>query len=237
MAKKNRRVPHMRLANFNIRATPRMRARRVRQDLRVARATDARVINWQELGKYASYKKILHEVFAPRNGWVHLHLDTPTIQSVNTNHFKVLRHFSVKLTKGDRRLPQPPRYTNVVVVEDKHTGLVIAVLDSHFANGKYKRLLPKWNRKARARLWDTQFYGTCDIVHELHDEGLHVTGSGDYNDRDFPKFHPDQVDVVKADVTKIWYVPAPNRQLYAKDVITIKNLWTDHHGTATTLHR
>jgi hypothetical protein len=231
----------VRVANFNIRATPPMRAQRVRSDLRVAKALLASVVFWQELGKIPWYRRILRTIFPTAEGWRHFHLDRRTAISVDTDRCTVRWELSHKLTGGDARLPQPSRYTNEVVVEygplDQKEA---ALLSSHFDNGGYNgRWRPDWNRKIRRRRWDVQFAETREIVREHHEAGRWVYGGMDINRRRPPKFHPKQEWLAVDEVSALYCVPPPGVELKVSDVVVIPEhgLFTDHAGLAATARK
>lgn len=231
----------MRLANFNIRANPPMRRRRVRADLRVAHDTRARVLCWQELAKLPWYRSILKQVFPAREGWVHLHLKHRNATSVDTEVFRIVRTRQHRLTGGNPLLPQPARWTNETVIQSLiFDEYLVAVLNSHFDNGGYNgRWRPGWNRRARQKRWDRQFGKTQRLVHRLHEEGLDVVGSGDYNRERMPKFHPDQVWLLENGIMKMWVVPAAGARTRSIDPVTIaeRALFTDHPGMVVTVRR
>lgn len=229
----------MRIANFNIRATPPMSSGAVRHDLRLARDLNPDVVCWQELGRWTRYRRMLGQEFTTRNGWLHFHARRRNLVSVNTDVLRVLRSRSVRLTRGNAVLPQPARFTNEVVVVprllDRHK---VAVLCSHFDNGAYNgRWRPEWNRKLRRRRWDKQFEVTREMVHRLHEEGITVLGAGDYNRRNLERFHPEQVWLSERGIMKMWMVPAPGVRGSTTQRLVVEDyaLRTDHPGLCATV--
>lgn len=229
----------MRFANFNIRATPPMRKSRVLSDLRVALALRPRVVFWQELAKLPWYRRWLKQVFTAKNGWRHCHLKHRTAISVDTDRLKVRWVLVHKLTGGDARLPQPPRYLNEVVAEGRFDEIEYALLSGHFDNGGYNgRARAKWNEKIRRRRWDAQFAASKEIIAEHHEAGRFVVAGLDINHRRPPKLHPKQIVLAQDEVSLLVAVPPAGREsdLEVTDVVVIPEagLYTDHAGLAAT---
>lgn len=231
----------MRLANFNIRATPPMRRRHVRADLRVAKDTRAKIFTWQELAKLPWYRTILKQIFPVQEGWLHFHLKHRCATTVNARAYDVLRVRTHRLTKGRALIPQPARWCNEVVLRslvfDEYD---VAVLNAQFTNGGYNgRPRPEWNRALRRKLWDAQYEAVVGLVDELHEEGLDVLLTGDLNRHRIRRFHKDQVDVLVDGVMHLVYIPAAGHTVEVRDAVAIAErlLFTDHAGLVATVRR
>ena len=220
----------MDLANFNIRATPRMPIKFVYHDLRVAKGLDASIYNWQEIAKYWLYRRALKKMF-PGPRWQHLFLNKRTPITIDTHVFGIGRTYTKKLSKADPRLPNPPRYANAVELTEIATGEEFVDIDAHFTNGGFNDEHPR-TKKIRNKRWHKEFKGHCDFVNEFVEAGKTVVGSGDYNRRKMPKFHPNQINIVEDGVTLMWIVPGKGKVVGIHDVkrIATKYLKTDHAG-------
>ena len=231
----------MRLANFNVRATPPMLSRRVRADLRVAKDTRAKVITWQELAKLRRYRRLLREVFPVSEGWWHYHLKRRCAITVNHQAYDVLRVRPHRLSKGRALIPQPSRWANEVVLRSHvFDDYDVAVLSVQLTNGGYNgRRRPEWNRRARQRLWDGQYEKLVEIVDRLHEEGLDVVVTGDLNRHRVRRLHKEQVDVVMDGVMHMLYIPAAGHRIERRHAMAIPEhlLFTDHAGLVATVRR
>ena len=143
----------MKLADFNIRATPPQRSKRVREDLELALALGLHVYCWQELGKYKRYIRILKRVFG-RDRWRHLFEGKRNIITLRRKRFHVLDTRTKLLSKAAGWLPQPKRLANAVLLRDKYTGDVDWVVNFHLTNGaKNRRWFPRRIKEARVNRW------------------------------------------------------------------------------------
>ncbi len=218
------------LANFNIRATPRMRIKFVYHDLRMAKDLKASIYNWQEIAKYWLYRRALKKVF-PGPRWRHLFLNKRTPITIDTYDFDIGKTYTRKLSKADPRLPNPPRYANAVELTEIETGEEYVDIDAHFTNGGFNNSHPR-TKKIRAKRWHNEFSEHKDFVHGFVEQGKTVVGSGDYNRKNPPKFHPNQINIVADGVMLMWVVPGKGKVVGISDVkrIAEKFLNTDHAG-------
>jgi hypothetical protein len=193
---------------------------------------------WQELVRWRYYVRLLFAVFTPEQTWVHYFTGARNPISVRKGRreggrprWVVVRATKHRLTRGVGWIPQPGRYTNVVEMLNTRSHAHVAMVDSHFTNGKKNRRFSLRSRKARAKLWGDQYEGTCEIVGDLYDRGVSCIGGGDFNDPNFPLFHPEMRVLLKDGVMMAWCLEAPGGATFEINelrVISEDDLETDH---------
>lgn len=221
----------MRIIVINERATPPMRSKRVRRDVRRALSFRPHVAMWNELPKWSRYVRILKDVFNYRAGWRHAFEGRRNVISVDSDQWRVVDLVSHQLTRGARWIPQPRRFTNVAILRNIQSGAIVAVVISHFTNGKNRRRFTLRSRRARERLWDEQYRDTAAILTDLYERGITAIFGGDYNDLRFRIFHVAARWVVEAGFMKLGILEAPGgARLNVKDAHPVGGLETDHRG-------
>lgn len=221
----------MKIADFNIRATPPQRSKRVKADLELAMALGQLVYCWQELGKFARYVRVLKAVFT-RDRWRHLFEGKRNIITIRRRRFHVLEMRSKVLSPAAPWLPQPKRIANAVLLKDKLTDAVDWVVNFHQTNGaKNPRWFPRKIKEARQRRWHDEVEDMTDFIAELlaYCEAP-VWLCADSNSPHMPTLHKDQLDLVSDAPMHISLVrpggAGPQRVRRAK--IAVDRLNTDH---------
>lgn len=216
-----------------------MRRTRVRRDFETALSLRPTVVLWQELTKWLYYVNLLHTTFSPGETWVHYFTKVRNPISVQKGRrdgthrprWVVVQATKHRLTEGVGWIPQPGRYSNVAELVNTRSHAHVAVVNSHFTNGKSNRKYSLRSRQARARLWKAQCEGTREVVAALYARGVSAIGGGDFNDPNFPPFHPAMRFVLKDGVMAAWILEAPGGATFAVNdlrVIPESGLETDH---------
>lgn len=221
------------VANFNIRATPKMFPLWVKKDVRTAKETDAAAFTWQELGKWFFYRRQLKRTFPSDAGWRHFFEKNRNIITIHSDTIGVIDQRSYKLSKSVPWLPQPARYLNVLHCVDYKSGLEFDLGDIHMANGGYNgRKRSKRQEAARRKLWDQQWENARPIVKATLDAGRPFFLNGDLNRVRIPKLHRSQKIVVSHGIMKMMVFLPDGWVLnnFDTEVIPEKKLKTDHAG-------
>lgn len=238
----------MRVVVVNERTTPPMLQKRVRRDFNSILALHPTFVLWLELTKYLRYVRALRRVFGADKGWTHFFTSGKNPISVRqtihdgTDRWRVIEARSHLLTRGARWIPQPRRKTTVLVLMNLRTLAVVALVNSHFTNGKKNRRFSLRSRRARRALWVEQHADTSLIVHNLINRKISVVGGGDLNDLDPAPFHPDQRWLLKRGVMGLYVIEAPDGSQVSVEstfVVPDSELETDHAalGANLILHR
>lgn len=227
-------VYHIKISNWNIRATPPMRQRSVVHDLRTARLEGSEVYCWQELAKIERYKQALRAVLPKHQGWNHSFMRKRNAISVDTTQVKVIKRKPHRLTDGKFWIPQPPRYANQLLVEDLIAQDPHDIYNCHFTNGGYNgRWRPAFNRRARKRLWDKQYEKTCELIAKsVNEQKRLAVVTGDFNREDMPELHPRQKIVLQDGIMKVIVIPPKDVdiEIVYKRTIPKYSLKTDKAG-------
>lgn len=175
-----------RFVGQNIRATPAMRYKKVREDLRAIKEAGGSVYALQEM-KWPWYWTALFRVFGlPRpklKGWGR---HPRSFMGARSAQPIVWRRKVYKLKKRKRKRLHGiapgislARFANAVLLEDRDTGLRCWYLSTHYIPGGSGT---HGNRR-RQRLWRRSVRRTEELLEELLDTGWPVLGSLDGNAR------------------------------------------------------
>lgn len=155
-----------------------------------------------------------------------LHADTKAM--VGVPHSYRTFPVRVRLTKG-RRLVNPARYLNGVVVTDQHFGDTVFAV-THWTNGAWnfkRKPFKKWRR----RRWFQQEAATAAQVARWVDQGYNVVVGGDFNTgplRSHVQLHPDQVLVERAGLMHLYAIPTKGYTVKALGRRVERDVHTDH---------
>lgn len=226
------RTVRINLANFNIRATPRMFPVTVRHDLNRAYATRASIYTWQELSKRYMYRRQLRSIFKYKKGWQNFFGKRNAVSVFPKAGIDVYAAEAHLLTKAVPWLPQPSRYADMIYCTDVASALSYDIISVHLTNGAYAgKKRSKRQIEARKRLWDKQYARLQKIVQKSLDEGRPVVVAGDFNRINPPKLSPRQVMLATHGLMKIIAVAPYGFEIRAGLAVSlIKDLKTDHPG-------